>query len=83
MAETLPDPSNLLELYREREETVVCSPLGIPELLGVRPRAQVLLREDVTAPVCPSVFCHLPTCPLTSRVHGTWRVFDKHLECFC
>lgn len=61
----------LLELYREREEAVICSPLGIPELLGVRPGAQVLLREDVTAPLCPSMFRHLPTCPLTGRVHGT------------
>ena len=70
----------LLELYREREETVVCSPLGIPELLGVRPGAQVLLREDVTAHLC--FVTYLPALsPAVSVAHG--RAFDKHLECFC
>ena len=33
----------LLELYREREEAVICSPLGIPELLGVRPQLLLVI----------------------------------------
>ena len=82
MAETLPDPSNLLELHREREETVVCSPLGILELrgsgLGPKP---CLGKVSQPLSVHPCFVTYLPALsPEESMAHG--RAFDKHLECF-